>query len=314
MNIVIIISIILLIVLIVNICILIMFVNKYNKDVFDMNSNLNNKEIENLKNINDLKYSFNENILKSFSSVSERLVKIDEAQKNIDKLSVNIFDLQKVLSDKKIRGVFGEIQLTQILLKVFGENSQSYAMQYKMQDNKIVDAAIFAPEPFGLIPIDAKFPLENYNKIFETDAVEFKKAFVRDVKKHINDISEKYIKIQSVNQAIIFIPAEAIFSYIVSDDELLNYSYDKKVWIASPTTLMSVLTSIQMVILNSKRNEMAQKLHNELLKLDIEFSRYKDRWEKLVKDVDKMTMDIKDVSITSQKLQKVFEDIKNGKI
>lgn len=314
MNIVIIISIILLIVLIVNIFILIMFVNKYNKDVFDINNNLNNKEIENLKNINDLKYSFNENILKSFSSVSERLVKIDEAQKNIDKLSVNIFDLQKVLSDKKIRGVFGEIQLTQILLKVFGENSSSYAMQYKMQDNKIVDAAIFAPEPFGLIPIDAKFPLENYNKIFETNAIEFKKAFVRDVKKHINDISEKYIKIQNVNQAIIFIPAEAIFSYIVSDDELLNYSYDKKVWIASPTTLMSVLTSIQMVILNSKRNEMAQKLHNELLKLDIEFSRYKDRWEKLVKDVDKMTMDIKDVSITSQKLQKVFEDIKNGKI
>ena len=100
---------------------------------------------------------------KTFTNVLERLSKIDEAQKKIDSLSGDIVSLQSILTDKKSRGIFGEVNLKHILSSVFGEkNDKIYRLQYTLPNTTIADAVVFTPEPLGTIAIDSKFPLENY--------------------------------------------------------------------------------------------------------------------------------------------------------
>jgi DNA recombination protein RmuC len=111
-----------------------------------------------------------EETTKTFNNVIERLSKIDEAQKKIDSLSTNIISLQDVLTDKKSRGIFGEVQLYQILTSIFGEkNDKIFNTQYKLSTGVLVDAIVFAPSPVGNIGIDSKFPLENYKRIYDQE-------------------------------------------------------------------------------------------------------------------------------------------------
>ena len=256
---------------------------------------------------------------KTFASVLERLSKIDEAQKKIDGLSNDIISLQSILTDKKTRGIFGETNLNIILTSVFGEkNDKVYKIQYTLPNTTICDAILFAPEPLGTIAIDSKFPLEHYEKMTDRslskeERLTFEKLFKQDVKKHIDAISSKYI-IDGVtsNQAIMFLPAEAIFAEINAyHPDLLNYAYTKKVWITSPTTLMSTLTIISMILKDMERDKYAKVIHNELNKLGIEFSRYKERWLHLSKSIETVSKDVQSINTTTDKITKRFEQINN---
>ena len=283
--------------------------------------NLDDKMEHRLNSINEkvnekLDQNF-EKTNKTFTNVLERLSKIDEAQKKIDSLSTDIVSLQSVLTDKKSRGIFGEVNLKHILSSVFGEaNDSIYRLQYSFDNGVIADAVLFAPEPLGLVAIDSKFPLENYRLMVdknvsskERDAAT--KLFKSDVKKHIDAISEKYI-IEGVtsNQAIMFLPAEAIFAEINAyHPEILEYSYNKKVWIAGPTTLMSTLTTIEVIIKNIERDKYTSVIHEELNKLSIEFSRYKDRWDKLSRSIQTVSKDVEDIHTTTDKITKRFDSI-----
>ena len=156
---------------------------------------------------------------KTFMNVIERLSKIDEAQKKIDNLSMDIVSLESILTDKKTRGIFGEVNLNNILKNVFGErNDKLFRIQYKMPNDTIADSVIFAPEPLGMIAIDSKFPLENYRIMVDKKQSDVNrniayKQFKIDVRHHIDAISSKYI-INGVtsDQAMMFLPAEAILS------------------------------------------------------------------------------------------------------
>ena len=259
---------------------------------------------------------------KTFTNVLERLSKIDEAQKKIDSLSGDIVSLQSILTDKKSRGIFGEVNLNHILSSVFGEkNDRIYRIQYPLPNTTIADAVIFTPEPLGTIAIDSKFPLENYRMMVDKNisALErekYEKQFKIDVKKHIDAISSKYI-IPGVtsNQAIMFLPAEAIFAEINAyHNDLVEYSYKKNVWITSPTTLISSLTTIQVLLKNMERDKYAKVVHEELMKLGIEFQRYKERWDKLSRSIETVGKDVENLNITSDKISKKFESINDVKI
>ncbi len=255
---------------------------------------------------------------KAFTSILERISKIDEAQKKIDGLSNDIISLQSVLTDKKTRGIFGETNLQYILNSVFGVNDKIYRMQYTLSNETIADAVCFAPEPLGTIAIDSKFPLEHYQIM--TDIKESKavreaatKAFKADVKKHIDAIKNKYIiPGETANEAIMFLPAEAIFAEINAyHPDLIEYSYKSKVWIASPTTLMSTLTVISMIIKNMERDKYAKVIHDELNKLGLEFNRYKERWDKLSKSINTVSKDVEEIHTTTDKISKRFASISN---
>lgn len=254
---------------------------------------------------------------KTFTSVLERLSKIDEAQKKIDTLSNDIVSLQGILTDKKTRGIFGEVNLQNIMASVFGENNKKiYQMQYSLENGTIVDCALFAPEPLGLIGIDSKFPLENYrNMVDKNNSKElrekYEKQFKIDMKKHIDAIATKYIIPDvTTDQAILFLPAEAIFAYINAyHSDIIEYAYKKRVWITSPTTLISTLTTIQVIIKNMERDKYTSVIHRELNLLSEEFKRYKDRWDKLSRSIETVGRDVKEIHTTTEKITKRFTSI-----
>ena len=254
---------------------------------------------------------------KTFSSVLERLSKIDEAQKKIDSLSTEIVSLQSVLTDKKTRGIFGEVNLNYILTSVFGEGKNNIVkLQATLSNGFIADAILYAPAPLGTIVIDSKFPLENYQRMTDkTLSVGEReiatKLFKSDVKKHISAISEKYIiPGETSDEAILFLPAEAIFAEVNAyHQELLQEAFRKKVWITGPTTLMSTLTIIGMILKNMERDKYAEVIHNELNILSVEFEKYKTRWDKLSRSIDTVNKDVKDIHITTDKISKRFSSI-----
>jgi DNA recombination protein RmuC len=254
---------------------------------------------------------------KTFTSVLERLSKIDEAQKKIDDLSKDIVSLQSVLTDKKSRGIFGEVNLRHIMSSVFGDNNDKlYKLQYTFENGNIADCVLFAPQPLGLLAIDSKFPLENYQMMVDkkrtiTEREQYEKMFKMDMKKHIDAISSKYI-INGVtsDQAIMFLPAEAIFAELNAyHNDVLEYANKKRVWITGPTTLMSTLTTIQVIIKNLERDKYATVIHQELKLLDEEFKRYKERWDKLSRSIDTVSKDVKDIHTTSEKISRRFDSI-----
>ena len=293
--------------------------NNFNNNFERMNDKIEKK----LNLINDrvnerLDENF-EKTNKTFTSVIERLSKIDEAQKKIDGLSTDIVSLQSILTDKKTRGIFGEVNLKHIMASVFGENNDNiYKMQYMFDTGVIADCVLFAPEPLGTIAIDSKFPLENYRimidkKVSILERQNAEKQFKQDVKKHIDAIASKYIiKNVTSDQAIMFLPAEALFAELNAyHSDIIDYAYKKRVWIASPTTLMSTLTTIQLVIKNIEKDKYTSIIHEELNKLSVDFGRYKERWNKLSRSIEAVSRDANDIHITTDKISKRFEAINN---
>lgn len=290
----------------------------------EMNQNfiqVNDKLEARLNRIDDrVNERINENFDKTnrtFQNVLERLSRIDEAQKKIETLSTDIVSLQSILTDKKSRGIYGEVNLKHILVNVFGEkNDKIYRLQCPLPNGTIADCVLYAPNPLGMIAIDSKFPLENYQQMVDrnlsqTERAMHEKQFKIDVKKHIDAISSKYI-IPGItsDQAIMFLPAEAIFAEINAyHTDLLDYAYKKKVWITSPTTLISTLSVIQMIIKNIERDQYTSIIHEELKKLGVEFSRYKERWDHLAKSIQMVNKDVENVYITTEKITRKFDSI-----
>ena len=302
------------------------FKSELNKNMNDDFNKLNESVEKRLLAINEkvnerLDQNF-EKTNKTFMNVVERLSKIDEAQKKIENLSGDIVSLQSILTDKKTRGIFGEVNLKNILVNVFGDNNDKvYKIQYTLSTGVIADSVLFAPEPLGTICIDSKFPLENYQMMVDRKLPQetrdlYEKKFKSDMKKHIDAIGSKYIiPGETTDQAILFLPAEAIFAEINAyHPEIINYAYKRKVWITSPTTLISTLTVIQMIIKNMEKDKYTSIIHEELNKLGLEFARYKERWDKLSRSIQTVNKDIENVSITSEKISKKFDTINRVEI
>ena len=297
------------------------FKNDLSRDLNDDFTKLNEGVEKRLLLINDkvnerLDQNF-EKTNKTFQNVIERLSRIDEAQKKIDNLSGDIISLQSILTDKKTRGIYGEVNLKHILVSVFGErNDNIYRLQYTFSTGVIADSVLFAPEPLGTICIDSKFPLEHYQAMVDKRLTsemrdKYEKMFRMDMKKHIDAIADKYIiPGETSNQAILFLPAEAIFAEINAyHTDIINYAYRKHVWITSPTTLVSTLTVIEMIIKNIERDKYTRVIHEELNKLGLEFSRYKERWDKLARRIQTVNKDVENVYIITDKITKKFESI-----
>lgn len=282
---------------------------------------LNESLSKNIKELNEkVEGRLNEGFNKTnqtFQGILERISKIDEAQKKIQELSTNIISLQDILSDKKSRGCFGEIQLHTILASIFGDkNDQVYELQKHLPNGLISDAVLYCPKPLGTICIDSKFPLENYQKMMDrnlsqVERANYEKLFKQDCKKHINDIKNKYI-IDDVtsDQAILFLPAEAIFAEINAyHADIVEHAQKSRVWITSPTTLMATLTTIQVILRNVERDKHAKEIQVELSKLAEEFGRYRERWDKLSRSIGAVNNDVNNINITTKKITDRFESI-----
>ena len=252
-----------------------------------------------------------------FADVLKRLALIDKAQEKIAELSGNVVSLQEVLSDKRSRGAFGEIQLNALISNVMPENS--YSLQYTFENGVRADCVLFLPEPTGTICIDSKFPLESYQRMvdFELGDADRKTAeqqFRQDIKKHIKDIASKYIIPGATSDgAVMFIPAEAIFAEIHGHyPELVEEAQRARVWLASPTTMMAVLTTSRAVLKDAATRKQVHIIQEHLVALSKDFERFQTRMDSLANrirlahdDVDKVNTSARKISSRFNKIEKV---------
>jgi len=255
-----------------------------------------------------------EKTTKTFSDILQRLALIDDAQKKITELSTNVVSLQEVLNDKRSRGAFGEVQLNSLIRNVLPE--QSFKLQHTLSNGKIADCVLFLPQPTGNVVVDAKFPLENYRKMMDfeqgdSDRKVAQRQFKIDIKKHINDISGKYlIDNETADGAIMFIPAEAIFAEIHGhQSDLVDFANKKRVWLASPTTLMAILTTARSVLKDEATRKQIHIIQAHLSDLAQDFNRFKGRFASLAKHIDQAAVDVKQIHTSAVKISSRFEKI-----
>ncbi len=250
----------------------------------------------------------------SFVSMKEEMTRIKASQEELLKMQGSIRSLQDILNDKKTRGIYGEIELYSLLKQVYGLDETKWMKQVRLSNGSIADCVLFAPEPLGNIVIDSKFPLENYNRLLSSDeaiANKARSAFASDLKKHVNAIADKYlIQQETAEIAYMFVPAESVFAKIYARfQEVVQYAYSRNVYIVSPTTLMAYLTAMKAIYLSIQRNEKAEQIQKEYVKLATEFERFETRYNAVFNDFEKTYKAMQDVRITQNKIMNRFASI-----
>lgn len=241
----------------------------------------------------------------SLGDLQQRLQVIDKAQDNITKLSGDVLSLQDILSNKQTRGAFGEIQLHDIVTKALP--SDSYSLQATLSNGKRADCLIHLPNPPGPICIDSKFPLEAYEALRRattdaelTEAARFLRTSVR---KHIKDISEKYILDgETADGALMFLPSEAVYAELHANfPEVVRDGFAAKVWIVSPTTCMATLNTMRAILKDARMREQAVAIRRELGLLFADVDRLGTRVENLDRHFNQASKDISDIKISADK-------------
>ncbi|WP_108836621.1 DNA recombination protein RmuC [Tateyamaria sp. Alg231-49] len=244
----------------------------------------------------------------SLTQLQERLAAIDKAQDNITKLSGDVLSLQDILSNKQTRGAFGEIQLRDIVSKALP--SDSYSLQHTLSNGKRADCLIDLPNPPGPIVIDSKFPLEAYEALRAADSDHALKAAVAQmkvaVKKHISDISEKYIiEGETADGALMFLPSEAVYAELHANfPDLVRAGFDARVWIVSPTTCMATLNTMRAILKDARMREQAGAIRKELSMLVQDVDRLGTRVGNLDRHFSQASKDIEDIKISADKAGK----------
>ncbi|WP_420847488.1 DNA recombination protein RmuC [Niveibacterium umoris] len=250
----------------------------------------------------------------TFASVMARLATIDEAQKKIDGLTTNVVSLQELLGDKRSRGAFGEVQLEALVKNALPPDG--YGFQVQLASGVRADCVLNLPEPTGRVAVDAKFPLENYHRMFDASAGEAERkgaqsAFRADVKRHVEAIASKYIIAgETSDGAVMFVPAEAVFAEIHAyHPEVVQFAQERRVWIVSPTTLMAVLNTARAVLKDVETRKQIHVIKDALGKLAKDFSRFDERMQKLATHIRQAHEDVQEVHTSSKKISGHFTRI-----
>lgn len=250
-------------------------------------------------------------------NITQRLTKIDSVQTQITDFKETIDDFNRVLTDKKARGNFGEFQLEAMFSSTVGETENSiFKRQVKLSNNNIVDGLLTAPGEIGNIPIDSKFPLDNYRAMISAKTKQEKdvatNAFKKDCEAKIKDISEKYIvKGETSDFAFMFIPAEAVFIELHSFEfkTVIDLAKKMDVYIVSPSTLFIAIQEIYRLYKEIKIKENLKPILKELSDLNNEFRLFKERWGKFVSTLKSEEKAIENLDITQGKIVKKIDKI-----
>ena len=281
-------------------------VNNQNLGNANILSNMEGRLSEVQKQIFDSLSGSASNTAKSLGALQERLIAIDKAQDNLEKLSGNVLGLQDILSNKQTRGVFGEIQLKDIVSKALPPNT--YDFQVLLTNGKRVDCMIYLPNPTGPIAVDSKFPLDSYDNLrISKNEIEKKRAiqdFKKSIRFHINSIAEKYIiEGETADGAIMFLPSEAIYAELHANfSDVVREGFSKRVWIVSPTTCMATLNTIRGILKDATLKENSSKIRENLNHLFKDVSRLGDRIENLDKHFYLASKDLEEVKVSAKKV------------
>lgn len=251
----------------------------------------------------------------TMTDLRERLVKIDEAQKNLAGLSGDVIGLREILSNKQARGAYGEVQLKDLVTGVLPPSA--YEFQASLSNGRRVDCLIKLPNPPGPISIDAKFPLEAYaalqNATDDVGRTQSRRQLASDMINHIKAIAERYILPgETAESALLFLPSEAIYAELHATlPNVIEQSYRARVFIVSPTTLWATLNTVRAVLRDVRMREQAHVIQGETRLLLDDIRRLSERVLKLKTHFDQSTRDLTDIGTSVEKINKRGDRIKD---
>jgi len=226
--------------------------------------------------------------------LNERLDKAAMAMRDVGKevgemseIGRSMKELQDFLKSPKLRGNIGEQVLKDLITQIFPKNSFHLPCQFR--SGVKVDAAIQTDG--GILPIDAKFPMENFQKMSKAKTEEeiqmFRKEFTRDIKKHIDDISTKYILPDegTMDFAIMYVPSESVFYELVNIDDITEYARRQRVYIVSPSTLYAHLQTILLSFEGKKIESQSKEVFRLLRALQIDYEKVNESVDVLGKHI-----------------------------
>ena len=225
-------------------------------------------------------------------------------------------EINVIMTNTKKRGTFGEYQLYHILSLYCGDNQHIYEEQYHLSNGKIGDAALHLPGNTKVLIIDSKFPMENYLKIVDNPKdISYQNEFKKNVKKHIDDISNKYITEETLEEAVMFIPSEAIYLYLCDEcADLYDYAHNKKVLMTSPSTLMGVVFTLINITKDFNRSENIKEIEKQIIKLKSDTDRLDDRYGKVMKNLSTLEKSLKELETSKNKISKTINQAYDGAI
>ncbi len=251
----------------------------------------------------------------TLKGLHERLAVIDSAQKNIAELGKEMVGLQDILSNKQLRGSFGEFQMESLIKDVLPPSA--YDFQATLSNGTRVDCLVRLPSPPGVIPIDSKFPLEAYRAIQraenETDKKNANRDFSKDVNTHIKHIAERYIIAGETDWAIMFLPSEAIFAELNSNfPNIIEDAQRKRVGFASPSTLMALVNTVGAILKDGRMKEQAgliqkqvELMLNDVRLLDERVGKLKTHFRQASEDIDGISTSSGKITDRGQKIKDV---------
>ena len=226
--------------------------------------------------------------------LNERLDKAAEVIRDVGRevgqmseIGRNMRELQDFLKSPKLRGNIGEHVLKDLITQIFPKNS--FHLQYTFASGEKVDAAIQTDA--GILPIDAKFPMENFQRLSKAKTDEeistLRKEFARDIKKHIDSIAKKYILPAegTMDFALMYVPSESVFYEIIVMDDLVEYAKQQRVYIVSPTTLYAHLQTILLSYEGRKIEAQSKEVLKLLRGLQIDYEKVNDNLDVLGKHI-----------------------------
>ena len=239
--------------------------------------------------------------------IGEQLGGLSEAAKRIQAVGEDVSSLRDVLQPPKLRGIFGELMLEQLLAQVLP--AANYTMQYRFNDGTIVDAVIRTPD--GLVPVDSKFPIDSYRRLHEAtndvDRERLRREFVRDVRKRVEEVA-KYIHPgeDTMDFALMYIPAETIFYELLTGTNLsesTTFALERQVHIVSPNTFYMLLQTLTRTLQRMQVQDDVKKFMGQVAHVRKDFERFQAEFATLGKHINNAKTKYEDLGTWSGKIE-----------
>ena len=301
--------------------------NKFDKNTLVLESGLKSLQDNNEKKLEQMRITVDEKLNESlerrlnesFNLISNRLESVSKGLGEMRSLAGSVGDLKKVLSNVKTRGTFGEVQLGNLLEQMLAPNQ--FEPNVMIKNDKRVDYVIKLPGKADrdlLLPIDAKFPIEDYTKIIDEEnlgnsdqVVVLQKALEKRIKEEAKKINEKYIQVPlTTDFAIMYLPLEGLYCEAIKKTGLIEQlQRDYRIIVCGPTTLSALLNSLQMGFQTLAIEKRSSEIWNLLSTFKKEFVTFVDLLSKTQKKIDEASGTLSDATKKTQTIQKKLNKV-----
>lgn len=259
-----------------------------------MQSSIDSTSTNVVKTLQENTKQLNERLDKAASVIRDVGVEVGE----MSEIGRNMKDLQEFLKSPKLRGNIGEQVLKDLISQMFPKNS--FNLQYQFKSGERVDAAIKTDA--GILPIDSKFPMENFQKMAKSENKEekdmYEKEFIKDVKKHIDAISKKYILPDegTMDFALMYVPSESVYYELVNLTDLMDYARRARIYIVSPSTLYAHLQTILLSFEGKKIEAHSKEVFRTLRAMQIDYDKVQENMGVLGKHINNASAQFSNVT------------------